>query len=83
MSEVRAHYPIAKSFSLDGEDSKSEEDESEVHTYYSVMQSDGNSFCGDVVLDTFNMVYSNEDSIFDKKYEKRIFGELYYEHFKF
>ena len=30
---------------------------------YSVMQSDGNSFGGDVVLDSFNMVYSNEDSI--------------------
>ena len=29
----------------------------------SVMQSDGNSFCGDVVLDSFNMVYSGEDSI--------------------
>ena len=25
---------------------------------YSVIQSDGNSFCGDVVLDSFNMVYS-------------------------
>ena len=30
---------------------------------YSVMQSDGNSFCGDVALDSFNMVYSHEDSI--------------------
>ena len=30
---------------------------------YSVMQSDGNSFCEDVVLDSFNMVYSGEDSI--------------------
>ena len=30
---------------------------------YSVMQSDGNSFCGDVVLNSFNMVYSDEDSI--------------------
>ena len=27
------------------------------------MQSDGNSFFGDVVLDRFNMVYSDEDSI--------------------
>ena len=25
-----------------------------------VMQSDGNSFWGDVVLDSFNMVYSDE-----------------------
>ena len=30
---------------------------------YSVMQSDGNSFCGDVVLDSYNMVYSDEDII--------------------
>ena len=30
---------------------------------YIVMQSDGICFCGDVVLDSFNMVYSNEDSI--------------------
>ena len=29
---------------------------------YSVMQSDGNSFCGDVVLDRFNMVYIYKDS---------------------
>ena len=33
------------------------------------MQSDGNSFCGDVVLDSLNMVYSEEE-----KYEKKIFG---------
>ena len=25
---------------------------------YSVMQSDGNSFCGDVLLDSINMAYS-------------------------
>ena len=31
--------------------------------YFSVVQSDGNSFSGDVVLDSFNMVYSDEDSI--------------------
>ena len=37
---------------------------------YSVMQSDGSSFCEDVVLDNFNMEYSDEDSISDKKYEK-------------
>ena len=36
---------------------------------YSVMQSDGNSFCGDVVLD---MLYRDEDSILDQKYEKQI-----------
>ena len=36
------------------------------------MQSDGNSFCGDVVLDSFNMSYREEDSIVDQKYEKQI-----------
>ena len=50
---------------------------------YSVIQSDGNSFCGDVVLDSFNIVYSDEDSILDQKYEKWIFWNLYYEDLKF
>ena len=39
---------------------------------YSVMQSDGNSFCGDVILDSFNMANSDEDSILDKKICKAI-----------
>ena len=30
---------------------------------YSVMQSDGNRDGGDVVLDSFNMVYNDEDNI--------------------
>ena len=30
---------------------------------YSVMQSGGNSFYVDVVLDSFNMVYCDKDSI--------------------
>ena len=47
------------------------------------MQSDGNSFCVDVVLDSFYMVYSDEDSIKDQQYEKRIFWDLYYEVLKF
>ena len=37
--------------------------ESMLKSGYSVMQSDGNSLCGDVVLESFNMVYSDEDSI--------------------
>ena len=45
------------------------------------MQSDGNS--GNVVLDGISMVYSDEDGIFDQKYDKRIFWDLYYEDFKF
>ena len=31
------------------------------------MQSDGNSFCGDVVLDSFNMSYRDKDSILEKQ----------------
>ena len=31
------------------------------HESFCVMQSDENSFCGDVVLDSFNMSYRNED----------------------
>ena len=47
------------------------------------MQSNGNSFCGDVVSDGFNMVYSDEDRIQDQKYEKRICWVLHYEDFKY
>ena len=49
---------------------------------YSVMQSVGNSICGDVVSDSFTMVYRDEDSIQDKEYEKQIFWDLYTEDFK-
>ena len=44
---------------------------------YSVMQSDGNRFCGDVVLDSFNMAYKDTDSILDQKYEKQKCWDLY------
>ena len=44
------------------------------------MHSDGNiSFCGDVVLDGFNMVYNDEDSISDQTYKKQIFLDFYFE----
>ena len=33
------------------------------------MQSDGNSFCGDVVLNSFNKVYRDEDNILDQVYK--------------
>ena len=36
------------------------------------MQTDGNNFCGDVDLDSFNMSDRNEDSVLDQKYEKKI-----------
>ena len=47
------------------------------------MQSDGNSVTGDVVSDSFTMVYSDEDSIQDQESEKRIYWNLYNENFKF
>ena len=47
------------------------------------MQSDGNSFGGDVVSYNFNMVYIDEDSILDKKYEKQISWDLYNEDLNF
>ena len=39
-------------------------------THYSVMQTDRNSFCGDVVLDSFNMSYRDGESILDQIYTK-------------
>ena len=47
------------------------------------MQSDENSFCGYVVLDSFNMVNIDEDRFSEQKYEERIFMDLYYEDFKY
>ena len=47
------------------------------------MQSDGNSFCGKVVSDGFNMSYKDEDSILEQKYEKQISGDLYHKDFIF
>ena len=41
------------------------------------MQSDGNSFCADVVLDGVNMTYRDEDNILDQIYEKKIYSVLY------
>ena len=37
--------------------------------YYSVMQSDGNSLSGDVVLDNFNRAYLDEFNISDQIYK--------------
>ena len=38
---------------------------------YRVMQSVGNSFCGDVVLNSFNETYLDEDSNLDQIYKKK------------
>ena len=42
------------------------------------MQSDRNTFYGDVVLDSFNKVSRDEDSNLDQIYEKQIFYTFYY-----
>ena len=47
------------------------------------MQLTGNNFCWDVVLDSFKMVYIDEDSIYEQKFVTRTFWDLYYEDFKF
>ena len=47
------------------------------------MQSDGNSFWEDVVLDSFNNAHRDESSILDKKYEKLIIWDLDDEFFYF
>ena len=39
---------------------------------YSVIQSDRNSFCGDVVLGSFNMAFGDDNSILDQIYENKI-----------
>ena len=49
---------------------------------YTVLQSDGHSFCVYVVLDSFNMSYRDEDSILDQKYKKQISWDHSYEDFK-
>ena len=43
---------------------------------YSVMQSGGNSFCGYVVLDIFNMAYKDIDSILYQNMKSKYFGIL-------
>ena len=50
---------------------------------YSVMQSDGNRFRGDVVLNIFNMAYGHEDRVIDQKYKKQISRDRYYKDLKF
>ena len=43
-----------------------------IQNCYTVMQSDRNTFNGDVVLDSFNKVSREEDNILDQKYKKQI-----------
>ena len=50
---------------------------------YSVMQSDGNSFCRDVVLNSFGKASRDEESILDQLYKKQISPDLYYNDFQY
>ena len=49
--------------------------------HYSITQSLSNSLLGDVVSDSFNKVYRDDDSILDKTYRKQICSEFYYDNF--
>ena len=44
---------------------------------YQALQSDRNSFCEDVVSDSFNIAFRDEGRIFYRKYDKQIFWDLY------
>ena len=45
--------------------------------FSSVIQSDGKSFYGDVIMDSFIMAYCDENSILDQVYKTNIFRLLY------
>ena len=48
---------------------------------YRVTQSLSNSSLGDVVLNSFNRVFRDEDSILDKTYQKQIYSDFYHGEF--
>ena len=48
---------------------------------YTVLQSDRNTFYGDVVLDSFNKASRDEDNISGQIYKKQIFSDFHYEDF--
>ena len=47
------------------------------------MQSDRNTFYGDVVLDSFNKAFRDKDNISDQIDKKQIFSDFYFEDFTF
>ena len=55
---------------------------SSLHVRFSVMQSNGNRFCGDVVLEGVNMAYRDTDNTLDHVYEKQIFFDFFHEDFE-
>ena len=46
------------------------------------MQSDGNSFFGDLVLDIVNMPYMDGDGILDQKNDEQLSRDFYQKDFK-
>ena len=51
--------------------------------FYSMMQSDRNSFCGEIVLDSVNMASKDKDSFSEQIYKRQMCPDLYYDDFKF
>ena len=47
------------------------------------MQSDWNSFSGDIVLESVNIASMDEDIVLNQIFEKFIFLDLYYEDLNF
>ena len=47
------------------------------------MQSDGDGFCGDVVLDSINMACKDKNIILNQIYEMQLYSVLYSEDFDF
>ena len=49
---------------------------------YSVTQSYSNSLLGDVVFDSFNKVYRDDDNILDQTYQKQVCLDFYHDFHK-
>ena len=47
------------------------------------MQSDGNSFCGDVVMDSVHTASRDKDNILDQIYKKQKCSDIYKDDFDF
>ena len=48
---------------------------------YSVMQSDRKKIWGDVVLDSFNIAFRDEENILGETYKAQICLDFYYDNF--
>ena len=56
----------------------------QINVFYTVWcRSEGNSFCGDVVFDSFNKTYRDTVNILDQIYEKQICSDFYHKDLDF